>query len=120
MLGHPIVVKRGSKGEAEKPFWISYADLMTALMVLFLVAMSVAMLAVTNTVEQIKQKNDELQRTADALRALQKTPAELEIERLKAERDREIAKLLDEVVRATDRYPGIKADGEQKIMVFCA
>ena len=36
MLSNPIVVKRGSKGEAEKPFWISYADLMTALMVLVL------------------------------------------------------------------------------------
>ena len=38
MFGTPIIVKRGSKDEAEKPFWISYADLMTALMVLFLVA----------------------------------------------------------------------------------
>ena len=37
MVGRPLVVlKRRSKGEAEKPFWISYADLMTALMVLFL------------------------------------------------------------------------------------
>ena len=33
--------------DAEKPFWISFADLMTALMVLFLVAMAVALLAVT-------------------------------------------------------------------------
>lgn len=33
--------------EAEKPFWISYSDLMTALMVLFLVAMSVALLSIT-------------------------------------------------------------------------
>jgi hypothetical protein len=55
MLRNQIVVKRGSKGEAEKPFWISYADLMTALMVLFLVAMSVAMLAVTNSVKQIER-----------------------------------------------------------------
>ena len=31
MIGRTIVVKRKSKGEAEKPFWISYADLMTAL-----------------------------------------------------------------------------------------
>lgn len=43
MIGRAAVVKRGNKSEAEKPFWISYADLMTALMVLFLVAMSVAM-----------------------------------------------------------------------------
>jgi hypothetical protein len=31
----PVIVKRRSKNEAEKPFWISYADLLTALMVLF-------------------------------------------------------------------------------------
>ena len=118
MLRNQIVVKRGSKGEAEKPFWISYADLMTALMVLFLVAMSVAMLAVTNSIKQIEQKNDELQHTADALRVLQKTPIELEIERQKAERDRDIDKLLDEVVRAAGRYQGIKVDKGQNIIDF--
>jgi hypothetical protein len=32
------------KDEAEKPFWISFADLMTALMVMFLLVMSVALL----------------------------------------------------------------------------
>ena len=36
-----------SKSEAEKPFWISFSDLMTALMVLFLVAMAVALIAVS-------------------------------------------------------------------------
>jgi outer membrane protein OmpA-like peptidoglycan-associated protein len=41
---------RRGKEEAEKPFWISFSDLMTALMVLFLVAMAVAILAVTNQV----------------------------------------------------------------------
>ena len=146
MMGRPLIVKRGSKGEAEKPFWISYADLMTALMVLFLVAMSVAMLAVTNTVkeieqqndklqetakdterknaelkraaEEIKLKNDELQRTTVALRALQKTPAELEIERQKAERETEIAKLLDEVANASSRHLGVKIDKEQRTIDF--
>ena len=92
MLGSPIVIKRGSKTEAEKPFWISYADLMTALMVLFLVVMSVALLAVTKTIS--------------------------EIERQKAERDQEIAKLLDEVEKAADRYPGVKVDREQNIIDF--
>ena len=38
MLGRQLVLKRGSREEAEKPFWISFADLMTALMVLFLVS----------------------------------------------------------------------------------
>jgi hypothetical protein len=117
MLRNPIV-KRGSKGEPEKPFWISYADLMTALMVLFLVAMSVAMLAVTNSIKQIEQKNDEMQRTANVLKLLQKTPEELEIERQKAERDRDIDKLLDKVARAAAKYEGIKVDKVRNIIDF--
>lgn len=44
-----MAVKRapvdGVSDEAEKPFWISYADLMTALMVLFLVVMVVSLLS---------------------------------------------------------------------------
>jgi len=52
MIGTRIVLKRGTNEEAEKPFWISFADLMTALMVLFLVAMSVALLAVTKTITE--------------------------------------------------------------------
>jgi len=111
MLGNQIVVKRGSKGEAEKPFWISYADLMTALMVLFLVAMSVAMLAVTKSIKQVEQKNDQLQR-------LQKTPEELEIEQKKTERDRDIDRLLDKVARAAGRYEGIKVDKGRYIIDF--
>ena len=38
MIGTRIVLKRGGKDEPEKPFWISFSDLMTALMVLVLVA----------------------------------------------------------------------------------
>lgn len=48
-----FALKRGNKGEAEKPFWISYADLMTALMVLFLVVMSVALLALTKKIKVV-------------------------------------------------------------------
>jgi Mn2+/Fe2+ NRAMP family transporter len=66
----PIVVKRRSKDEAEKPFWISYADLMTALMVLFLVVMSVALLAVTKTVSQIEQ--EKAQRQEDIAKLLER------------------------------------------------
>ena len=36
--------RRRPRDEAEKPFWISFSDLMTALMVLFLVAMAVGLL----------------------------------------------------------------------------
>ncbi|HMU89260.1 MAG TPA: flagellar motor protein MotB [Pseudomonadales bacterium] len=56
MFGQSSHAKRRPRDEAEKPFWISYADLMTALMVLFLVVMAVALLAVTKTVSQREQK----------------------------------------------------------------
>lgn len=61
--------RRRGKDEAEKPFWISFADLMTALMVLFLVVMSVALLAVTKTLtdqeRKQKQHDDDVQRILD-------------------------------------------------------
>jgi len=47
MFGRSTVIRRGSKDEGERPFWISFADMMTAMMVLFLLVMSVALLSVT-------------------------------------------------------------------------
>lgn len=51
MLGLMTRVRRRPKDEGEKPFWISYADLMTAMMVLFLSAMAVTIAAITRVVE---------------------------------------------------------------------
>ena len=42
MIGNRYAKKHRSKDEGEKPFWISFADLMTALMTLFLVVMAVS------------------------------------------------------------------------------
>jgi len=50
MLGMKTASRRPLGDEAEKPFWISYSDLMTALMVLFLVAMSVSLFSITQKV----------------------------------------------------------------------
>jgi outer membrane protein OmpA-like peptidoglycan-associated protein len=61
-------------------------------MVLFLVVMSVALLAVTKTVS--------------------------EIERQKAEREKDIAQLLDEVEKAADRYPGVTVDKDRRVIDF--
>lgn len=57
------VIKRGGKDEGERPFWISFSDLMTALMALFLVVMSVTLLAVTKKVDQEEQRK--IQREQD-------------------------------------------------------
>src|SRR5687767_10751302 len=80
------------RDEAEKPFWISYADLMTALMVLFLVVMSVALLAVTKTV------TDE--------------------ERRRTEHQMAIEDFLDQVERTTADFPGIRVDRERRVVDF--
>src|ERR1700731_272426 len=92
MLGARIVIKQASKGEPEKPFWISYADLMTALMVLFLVAMSVTLLAVTKTVD--------------------------EGQRLKAQGDKDITELLPRVEAAASKYPGVRVYKDRNAIDF--
>src|SRR5215472_26289 len=92
MFGAPIAGRRRSKDEAEKPFWISFADLMTALMVLFLLVMSVALLAVTKTVNE----------------------AELR----KAARERDITKLLEEVRDATNEFPGVSVIMDRAVIDF--
>src|SRR5581483_7139848 len=86
MLGARVIIKRGSKEEAEKPFWISFSDLMSALMVLFLVVMSVALLAVTKRVS--------------------------ETERAKTQRDKEIAELLERVRDAANEFDGVRVEGQ--------
>jgi len=70
MFGSNAIVKRRGKDEAEKPFWISFADLMSALMVLFLVVMSTALLSVTKTITE--KESQEKQRVEDIERIVKK------------------------------------------------
>lgn len=58
--------------EAEKPFWISYSDLMTALMILFLVVMVVSLTSISQ--QAIKIKEEGLQKTQSP------APAESEVQ----------------------------------------
>jgi outer membrane protein OmpA-like peptidoglycan-associated protein len=92
MLGTRVIVGRKAKEEAEKPFWISFADLMSALMVLFLLVMSVALLAVTKNVS--------------------------EAERRTAERGQQISTLLARLDKAAARYPGISIDSKRQAIDF--
>lgn len=55
MLGSRRRPFKRHRDEAEKPFWISFSDLMTALMVLFLVAMAVALLSVTQGLRKMDE-----------------------------------------------------------------
>lgn len=86
MLGLKLSHRRRPREEAEKPFWISFSDMMTALMVLFLVVMTVALLAVTRTVT--------------------------EEERKKTIREEEIARLMERIKAETERFPGIAIRGQ--------
>lgn len=66
MIGIRSSRRTASKDEAEKPFWISFSDLMTALMVLFLVAMAVALIAVKHELETIDKDKKQREKTIDA------------------------------------------------------
>lgn len=92
MIGQKVTIKKGSKDEAEKPFWISFADLMTALMVLFLVVMGVALLAVTKTVT--------------------------EREKAEAQRRDDIERIMRRFVDASEKYEGIQVDIDRRVIDF--
>ena len=61
--------RRRVREEGEKPFWISYSDLMTALMVLFLVVMSVSMLVITRELLEQQKELVIAKQMMDALKA---------------------------------------------------
>lgn len=92
MLGKRILIGKKGKDEGEKPFWISFADLMTALMVLFLLVMSVALLAVTKTVS--------------------------DTERRKADREAEINQLFSQLQDVAEQYPGTSINKEKNVIDF--
>lgn len=75
MFDQPAKRKSRGSDEAEKPFWISFADLMTALMALFLVVMVVALTQVRtdiNTDEVVEsQRNTDIDRFMQQIQALE-------------------------------------------------
>lgn len=85
MLGLRTASRQKHREEGEKPFWISFSDLMSALMVLFLVAMTVALLAITNEIS--------------------------ESERQKAQREEEIETLMARVKEIVKDFPGVTVRG---------
>lgn len=94
MLGTRVVLKRGKKDEAEKPFWISYADMMTALMVLFLVVMAAALLAIPKKA---------LDAEADGKR-----------------HQKEIEEFMQQLKQDATGYPGIQVDVHDQLIDYGA
>jgi flagellar motor protein MotB len=61
MFGPRLTVTKTARDEAEKPFWISYADLMTALMALFLIVMVVALVNVQQQAAKVASQQELIQ-----------------------------------------------------------
>jgi outer membrane protein OmpA-like peptidoglycan-associated protein len=92
MFGARSIGRKRPKDEGEKPFWISFADLMSALMVLFLVVMSVALSSVTKRLT--------------------------EQESLREQRARDIQLILARFQQAANTFPGIVVDATRQVIDF--
>ncbi len=69
------LIRRRSRDEGEKPFWISFTDLMTACMTVFLIVMAVTVVTLKDEIARLEkisavthQRQVEIRRFADALR----------------------------------------------------
>jgi outer membrane protein OmpA-like peptidoglycan-associated protein len=80
-----IVLRRGVKPEGESPFWISFSDLMSALMVLFLLVMAVTLISVTKDVV-----------TSPEMRKIQ--------------REKDIHELMSQIDEQSRQFPEIKVN----------
>jgi len=71
MFGKQTAPAARGRDEAEKPFWISYADLMTAMMILFLVVMVASLSSVTQRIQEAehgeKQRGRDISRLCEHL-----------------------------------------------------
>jgi outer membrane protein OmpA-like peptidoglycan-associated protein len=108
-----MTLKRGSRDEAEKPFWISFADLMTALMVLFLVSLSVALVRAQDETAKAKAAQEKSERAQKDLAA---AIAELEVWKKKhlakfEERQAGMTSCLDDLQKVVDNFNGSLAGG---------
>ena len=83
---------RRTPDEEEKPFWISFADLMSALMVLFLVVMSAALISVT---KKISDKETEAE-----------------------QHERDITTIVQRLGEAAVRFDGITVNGQRRVIDF--
>lgn len=79
MIGIRMASRRRGREEGEKPFWISFSDLMTALMVLFLVALSVALLAVTKKIsDDEREEKSRSEQISELMTEVQKVAAQFD------------------------------------------
>lgn len=108
---------------ADKAFWISFADMMTALMVLFLMVMAVALLAITQPQPPQPVK-------AEIVKPEPAKPEPAKVEPLKAEpsapvvqttadpQTEAIQKLMQQVAVAVEGAPGVQLDARRHVIHF--
>jgi outer membrane protein OmpA-like peptidoglycan-associated protein len=104
----------GGGESADKAFWISFADMMTALMVLFLMVMAVALLAITQPQptptqpNKIKAKPQPVQPEPVTQPAKTATNAQIEA----------VEKLMQQVAAAVEGSPGVQLDARRHVIDF--
>src|SRR4051812_16401227 len=110
-----IRVNRSSNDEAEKPFWISYADLMTSLMVLFLVVMLASLVTLTRRVTDMQNTKSHSEQLAGAYKDLKR--AEVKRRAKEGGRRREITRFWDELEHQ-GRPLGLRFDRRRQVINF--
>jgi outer membrane protein OmpA-like peptidoglycan-associated protein len=112
--------RRGGEGDgggesADKAFWISFADMMTALMVLFLMVMAVALLAITQPQPtptqpiKIKAKPQPVQ-PEPVTQPAKTTTTSAQTEA--------VEKLMQQVAAAVEGSPGVQLDARRHVIDF--
>jgi outer membrane protein OmpA-like peptidoglycan-associated protein len=104
-----------SQDEAEKPFWISYADLMTSLMVVFLIVMLASLVSLSRTVSALQTEKRHSEVLAAKYKDLKKVEAARET-RL-ARRRSQIDDFWDRLQR-TSRGLGVRINRDTRVINF--
>ena len=120
MLFARTTAHRNGKEEGERPFWISFADLMTALMVLFLVSLSVALNDANKRRDEAVKAQVELKKEREELA---RAKAELEEEKRKRndatkQRATDLQSILSMIDKAIARHDGVRLDRERHVIDF--
>lgn len=110
-----IRLDRGSDDEGEKPFWISFADLMTAMMVLFLVVMLASLVSFTRTVSDLEKTRSESDVLAAKYKQLQRKNAVQQ--RRDDQREADIDEFWDRLERSS-RSLGIRTNRRAGVVNF--
>lgn len=96
----------------DKAFWISFADLMTALMVLFLMVMAVALLTITRAQTSGAAPGAALNQAAGV------PPVGVGSSKSAAIESAEINQLLKQIAAAVDASPGVNFDARRHVIDF--